>query len=315
MFAFVPLIGTLIVVAILREIRSSGGLVAFLRTRPAFLAGATLLVITPLSAEVAWVAYCDHIKGMSPFTAWLTAEELGGWTFGSLEQRLDPVNWKIIGYRLAFALPPYLLTVLIVLGFLSLRLHNPRERALYITSIVGFVAPIAVFFNLYLVHDYYLMAVTAPLAILVGFGGNYLLFHVLGRVPVAVLVLAAFASDVATREIFIPPKALTVYEYRLAVHLRAITEPEERVVVLEKDWNPFILYHARRRGFMLRDSGYGSSSVDRNEIVRFLKQHEFTVIVTPNRYHWLVREWENLASVPSTRGFYIFRVESALPAG
>ena len=314
MVAFVPLIGTLILVVVLREIRSAGSIATFVRMRPKFLAGVTVLVLAPVLFEQAWLIYCDHVKAGSPFTAWLTSGNLGHWTFGSLEQRLDPGYWKIIGNRLGFALPPFLLTALSVLGFASLRLQDPRGRAIILAAVTGVVAPIAVFFNLYAVHDYYLMAVTAPLAIVVGFGGNHLLFQLLGKHPVSVVCLLAVVAYISTRVIYPPPEALTIHEYRLAMHLREITEPEELIVVAEKDWNPFILYHARRRGFMLRGSGYGSPAIDEHEITRFLKENEFSVIVSADRNHWLTKKWKNKVYLPSIPGFFVYRVDDAVPA-
>ena len=313
MVAFVPLIGVSILGAIVGGVRSAGSVTDFVRRRSRFLLGIAVLVVTPILYEHTWMIYSDQVKDGSPFTAFLTSGKLVSWNFGSLAQRLDPVNWKIILYRLGFGLPPFFLSVLSVLGFVGLVRQDSRGRLVFLAAAAGVVAPIVVFFNLYLVHNYYLMAVTVPVAMVVGFGGNYVLVRLLGKYPAAVLLVVGLVAFVSAQEIFPPPDQQTIRDYRLAMHLRDVTDPEDRIVVAGRDWNPFILYHARRRGFMMRGGDFGSSPADQREIVRFLEEHGFSVIVTMDEHHWLTTVWRQRNRLPSPPGTSIYRVSGAIP--
>jgi hypothetical protein len=65
---------------------------------------------------------------------------------------------------------------------------------------------------------------------------------------------------------------------------------------------------------MLRGRGYGSPAIDKHEITRFLKENEFSVIVTADRNHWLPTKWKNRADLPTIPGFFVYRVDDAAPA-
>jgi hypothetical protein len=123
------------------------------------------------------------------------------------------------------------------------------------------LAPIAVFFNLYFVHDYYLAAVTPAIAALLGAGA--------GRVADALKRPSAFwLSGVALVVAWMTLSLWTTSPYwrvayrkvdlrtqgpQLPFEIAAHTSPDERVVILGLDWDPTTLYYAQRRGAMLVD--------------------------------------------------------------
>ena len=306
--AFLPMIGGFFFVSVSREIGPWAKILSFVRNRWKFLAGAVLLVLLPVLAEHAWVVYSDHVKAGSPYTAWLTSENLADWNFGSLDQRRTLSNWKLIGDHIGITRSPAVVLLLTLLGILGLRHHDIRSRFFFLTAAAGIFFAVVLFFNLYLVHEYYLIAVTVPLAIAAGFGADFLLFGVLRKYPVALLCVIAFVGHTGLQEIFPKPKDFTLNEYRFARLLREITAPDELLVVAERDWNPSILYWARRRGFMLRGKGFGNERIDEREITRFLKTNGFSVIVTASKNHWLTKKWLHRMALPSIPGYFVYRV-------
>ena len=201
MAAFLPLICGLVLTVVLPRISSAGHLSVFLRTRWRFVAGLAVLIVTPVLFEHAWVRYSDHVKAGSPFTAWLTSENLVAWNFGRAGQRLLPANWSTIADHLGFGIPTFIFLVLAGLGFVALCIHDQRGRVLFLGSAAGVFVAIATFFNLYLVHDYYLIAVTAMLAVVVGFALDLLLVRPFKGFPLGVLVLVAIAGHIASGDL------------------------------------------------------------------------------------------------------------------
>jgi hypothetical protein len=125
---------------------------------------------------------------------------------------------------------------------------------------------------------------------------------------ISLLCVIAFVGHTGLQEIFPKPKDFTLNEYRFARLLREITASDELVVIAERDWNPSILYHARRRGFMLRGRGFGNEHIDEREITRFLKTNGFSVVVTASENHWLTKKWLHSMALPSIPGYFVYRV-------
>jgi Dolichyl-phosphate-mannose-protein mannosyltransferase len=130
--------------------------------------GAWLLSITPVLVGLAWTRYADGIKAASDATAWLTSSRLVDWSFGSIPQRQDLGAWTSIWTNVALLAGGIALLFLI---YPAIRFALARRQIRFWTWIASTVAgPILVFFNLYVVHDYYSIAVSGSIAALVGLG-------------------------------------------------------------------------------------------------------------------------------------------------
>src|SRR5690606_19001151 len=116
---------------------------------------AAVLWLIPVGAGFLWNSHADAIKGASPATQFLTADALDAWNFGTLPQRLDPRNWQISGSRIAGPIAPYLLPILAAMG-LVWRGPGGTQRLFLAAAALCVIVPVATFFNLYVVHDYYL---------------------------------------------------------------------------------------------------------------------------------------------------------------
>ena len=125
-----------------------------------------VLLLVPLIVCVLWTHYADGIKASSPATSWLTSEALFTWNFGTIAQRLSVHAWYDVLYpfdSLVTGLPFW--GFLILCGIAALR----EKRAVWIGIILAGALPVIVFFNLYVVQEYYLAAVTPAVAAVLGY--------------------------------------------------------------------------------------------------------------------------------------------------
>jgi hypothetical protein len=226
------------------------------RLRPGLVA----LVGIPFVAGAAWTRYADHVRQRNPLAAHTTTSALRDWNFGTLHQRGDGANWGSILTRTDELVAGRAVGLALVLvGLLWVR----RHRSFWLGWVLAGVAPVAVFFNLYVVHDYYQAAIQPVVAGRVGLGVDALVdrFAVarpaITRAGVAVAVLGVWAFVALwtdqpyweTADTHITAAGSIIGS---AVQLDAVTRPDELVVVEGLDWSPELLYYARREGTMLK---------------------------------------------------------------
>lgn len=191
---------------------------------------------------------------------------------------------------------------------------------LIVTSFLAIVFPILVFFNLYYSHDYYLASVTPFIAIVTGCGLHQLLcvrFRGKAALQLAVVVLIGFSYFKGAPYAIDTLRAdTTTHEaYRLGLHLRELTGADERIVISGYDWNPAILYYARRKGYM-------HSRPDRPFPYEMFKHNNFSVLVYRSRgagdsanLGRLLSGWQYHLDLGTSGRFRIFRVTDAPPRG
>ena len=114
-----------------------------------------IVFIFSIILPIAWVLYTDEFKSSGYITSFVTSEALSNWNYGTLSQRLDVSNLaKVFGFRLVIL--GGMVTIFARLIFYKLKCIH--ENSIAISSMcAGLFGPI-VFFNLYLVHDYYMIA-------------------------------------------------------------------------------------------------------------------------------------------------------------
>ena len=217
--------------------------------------GVLVLLFIPFVLGSLWTRHADHIKDASITTDWLTSDALREWNMGTLDQRLVAMNWVTIADRVDQLIVGRFLWV----GLIVVALIAVRHRAFWLGIVGAALLPPVIFFNLYVVHDYYLAAITPAVAALLGlvawwaqrefrsrFGSRF-------ATPVVTVVLCA---------VWLVPTLWTTSSYwhvayevrgppQLAYELAARTDPDDRVVALGLDWEPSTFYYANRRGTML----------------------------------------------------------------
>lgn len=230
-----------------------GGWRQFLRSRMDLV----LLVLlgVPVLAAALWTRHADAVKAAQEATSWLTSSSLREWNFGTLEQRRELGTWRVIGDRVrvfGVGLALWQLPLVIGLGMVL------RQRMAAAAVAASAFLTVAVFFNLYWVHDYYLTALTPQFAMAAGFaaaGGMALARRAETRALIAgaaaVWVLAMAVNGYGYWKVIYLDRADFAGRLAQADELAAATAPGERVVFEGFDWEPVMPYYSQRYGLML----------------------------------------------------------------
>jgi len=307
MAAYLPLLAVLVAGPLREKWATAGGAKAWWRTSRIELAGALVCLLAPALVGYAWVAYSDAVKAASPFTRTGTSAAMAEWNLGPWQQRLSLEAWWPIVYRVVTQFVPYGLLLLPLAGAWGLKGYPREARALFAASLAGVAAAVLVFFNLYVQHDYYLMAVSPLAAVAVGVGGHYVFMRLLrGRILLQGLAAAAVAASLyqgsALARGLMWHMSFDRLDYCLVGKaLQRLTAADELVVVTDYGWSSAILYYARRRGFMLPEPVAGFP-------YGFLKANRFSVVVCRGDHPWLMGAWKCGKLLDCVEGFRIFRV-------
>ena len=208
-----------------------------------------------------YVRYGDSVKASSPFTDFLTSGNLATWNFGTVEQRLDSHAWERVMTHANGIVGLSVIFVILSLVFVA---WGPRKQAVLVgTGLVSVLGAIALFFNLYVIHNYYLIAVAPIMVIIIGVMCQQLagflktrlslsaVYGVLGLVLAAIVVLSWTLSEGRQAlEKFV----YLEWRYGQSQEIVLATKPTDGVAVVGCSWSPEILYFADRRGLMLHDS-------------------------------------------------------------
>lgn len=254
------------------------------RLRRAALPGLAGIFAPGFAAAWLWTQHADAVKAATNTTRWMTSTALTEWNFGTMLQRLQLHNWITIVDRVEQLLVGRYVCIALVMAALTLA---PR-RWFWTGVVAALLAPIAIFFNLYVVHDYYLAAVSPAVAMLLGAGAGAVAERLGTRhlvVPAATaLVVAALSIALATtsgywrlayRQVDLRSEGNPL-PFEIADH----SEEGERIVMVGLDWDPTWLYQADRRGTMIVDAtktGYRTA-----DLMRDLRRRGYEVFVSGN---------------------------------
>jgi Dolichyl-phosphate-mannose-protein mannosyltransferase len=253
------------------------------------------LALVPLVAALLWTRHADSIKAASPTTAGLTSDSLGDWNFGSLSQRFERDAWEGLGERLLdYILGP---AGIVLLAVAVVGVVKSSQRGFWLGIALTVLLPPLVFMNLYLVHDYYLAALTPGIAAMtglaVGFAWRTLARRafVIALTAVVLLHLATSAHELKRSywaQGFADSPAPGTLALAREVHSQ--TGERERVGVVGLDWSPSVLYYANRWGLMVvetnREAAYDTLRADGYRYL--LVADPDTADLTPlSRWSWI----------------------------
>jgi hypothetical protein len=220
-------------------------------------------VAVPLIVAVAWVRYSDHLKSLNPGADFLRSGPMEQFNFGTLGLRVTGSYWQALLAHWQTMLGPVALTALALLGALA---AGPVRRGLVLALLGLFLTVQLVFANLYYLHDYYLYAIgLLPLAafavaldgVLAGDGRRILraAFVAAAVTAVAWLQWRSYARDLLpAQQLAIPGGG----EHTAAV--RAITAPDDVMVIVGRDWSSEIPYYSQRRALMVPEWREGDAA-------------------------------------------------------
>jgi 4-amino-4-deoxy-L-arabinose transferase-like glycosyltransferase len=231
-----------------------------------------------------WSRFADDIKRQSFFTNWLTSGNLKTWNFGSFEQRITWLSWLAIGGRLYLVFGITLLTIILLFSFK--RLTFDIIILMSITAI-----PILLYFNLYVTHDYYFMALQPLLALLASLTWVSFTTFLTSRWSLALkrslpwFIILCIASTF----VWTPGHDYKTYlrgSRTLDLHyvksVKVLSKPSDYILMLGCDWNPAPLYLMDRKGLAI------PSFLDNvNEALRIVDRkvglHKFKIFVNCDR--------------------------------
>jgi len=236
-----------------------------------FLLLAAIAILPILSAGL-WIKFTDAIKKSNIFTLWLTSENLTGWNFGSLDQKTSFTNWwdwltKIDNY---FFLGGILL-IFLLLGIAFLYRMPLKSRCFFGAAFASVILTIFIFFNLYL-HDYYYIAVSAYMSVLIGFGIYCLIKFLLPRKMWWIVFSGIFLFFILIRgieqysefqnEVQAEIKYVNTKIMPLAKKV-AIMTPENRYIIsFQSLWYPDFMLVAERKGLIMSPMEYSKYSCE-----------------------------------------------------
>ena len=230
-----------------------------------FRSRVTLMILLPVCALLipvvcvaVWTSYADSVKNVSTITQFLTSPLLGGWNFGTLQQRVEFASYThfagigighvvddLIGNR-------YLLLISCVVG---VAVGGYRLRVM-LTCLALYASAIAIFFNLHFQHTYYAYANGIFLITLLGAAVGSLLDAGSWKSWVGVCLFSvAIGSCVAhyldgyyrVQRANAPGRSAT------AAIIDGATTPNDVLLIYGLDWSPELPYQAHRRAIMIRE--------------------------------------------------------------
>ena len=255
-----------------------------------------LLCIIPVVPGVLWMHYSDLSNESYYYTQWLSSSVLKEWDFGTIQQRMLLSDWKIILERVLSLVCGNAIIFLLLLFFIFL-LSNSKIIYISIASLVGCSLTILILFNLYVIHDYYFIALSPFFSIITGMGlysGVELYRKKIRKhrwiiIPIAFLILFSTMNhdwDYIRRVIY-----PNLSQNRMGNIVTRLTDEDDRIYIVGLDWNPTLLYSANRKGFMEIENAW-----DRDRIYNdIICKDKYTTFVSynPVSYYTYVKEYEN----------------------
>jgi len=217
-------------------------------------AWAAVALFLPFVIGFVWVAFSDGIKNENVFGRLLTSAALGNWNYGNMAQRFGSRLWSdivlgrimpnIFGVIGGFAL------ILLAAAALS------RQAAVAVgLCLMGFLAPILVFTNLHMIHNYYQFANGAFLLVAASICLASLPRLRYGAVAAGVLLVVVVGSQALHFRRYemrwLAQGASENGLHRIGLLARDLVPPGQSLLVLGEDWSSTVPYYSRRRSLAL----------------------------------------------------------------
>lgn len=203
-----------------------------------------------------WTWYADRIKDADPLTQFEKTSGHNDWNFGTVAQRLDPHAYAQIFVRVATEIAGPIGLGVLIAGFGLILCPAGPQRARRAGWLATSVFSPLVFFNLYVVHNYYLIAVFPAVVAAVALGIATVAERSLRNTRT---VAATGTAAVIIGSAFSPNGLMDMHQWftspknpREAAAIQAETAPDDLLIVVDcYDYDPEELYFADRRGLML----------------------------------------------------------------
>jgi hypothetical protein len=223
------------------------------------IVGRALIIGLPaLAAAIVWMVASAAVRRENLYAYTINDAGFGPWFFGTPAQRLDPSTWLVIAIRIVEELTGFAALVWLYLAVREIR-HQTWSYRLPWLGLIGVIAlaPL-VLTNVYLVHDYYLAAISPAIALVVGLGGAHLLARWRAGRAIGLVLVAAWAMAFWSLGDYVAlPYSLQTNsgELRIARQIEAETSPDRMVALITHDnfWDPSYFFYAHREGLLVVD--------------------------------------------------------------
>lgn len=258
------------IIFLLGLVITSHNFVSDIRKSKIKIGGLFIFLTLSLSLAQAWAKFSDQIRYNNPASRWLTQSELNFWTFGTLAQRKAITNWQIIFDRIDFLILPNHLSIMILLfGVFSV-----KSRRITGASIAAVLGTVSIFFNLYVVHDYYLVAISVffafTFASVIESIIDFLKIQRFKVLKVSMIIFLVIGYSLQSARSYWA--SAYVHYPRTESELALLSKPNQQVFVSWDGWNPLILYYANRKGMML---DYRSTTIQDLKNLKDLELYDF----------------------------------------
>lgn len=205
--------------------------------------------LTALILARIWTNWADKIRKDNPASSWLSEEKLRPWTYGTLEQRKIATNWNIVLDRIDHLLLGHISAIAI----LAIAVLFPRIRTRILSTLGVALITVLIFFNLYVVHDYYLVAISALIVMSLGvcldeLSSFYSKKNLKFMITLLTCCLPLGLSLGLERGYW--GSAFKNYPKQDS-ELKHLSSASQFVFSSFGGWNPVLLYYADRQGMML----------------------------------------------------------------
>lgn len=241
-----------------------------------------ILLFVPVLFAKLWTNHADNMKELSIFTSWLSSRssDMIAWNYGTLSQKISLSDWKVIVERYVNFWGGGFSFLGIILSYIFLSAR--RYCKIVIFSFVAQFATIITLFNLYLVHNYYLIGITPFVFLSMGL----MLYEVFSSIPrdnaymrkleIIILCLVFGYLQIRVNDDYISGVVdIQSHKGNIGNYISQITTEDELILVADEDYNPSTLYSANRKGFMIRNSEW----IDSNELYSLVSNDNYTTLL------------------------------------
>jgi len=208
-------------------------------------------VVLPFAAVWWWEKFADQTKALNPAADFLVSDRLNGFIFGTSQTRFSPLIWQH-HFTILFR---DIVAWWAMAGAGIMALVFARRWWAWIALLVGFFFAVQLLLpELYAWHEYYYVANAFMLMLAMGLALCGVLDSRLPRVVAWGLVLAIFGGQIwryATTD-YPMQRGISGGGDALTRTLKAVTDPNDVLVIIGNDWSPEIPYYAQRRALMIR---------------------------------------------------------------
>ncbi len=230
----------------------------FLKVIPLFLVLIVCFILLKL-----WTQHADHLKESTDISSFLTSKSLQTWNFGTLSQRISFQFWKVtlLDRIIPHAIGSPFVLFVIIAGFFT---ATKKQKWILCALLILFFAPLFLFTNLHIVHDYYQYANSIWLVLCLAYSlyiirlkyQHQYYFYLL------LLVIVCFCDAYQINRHYLKhmrdinaSQNDQSNEDRLAVasKIRSATPSNSMIIVLGEGWGSEIPYYSERKAVMVID--------------------------------------------------------------